>query len=209
MSFRAGAQKRIAGVRAGLSRFGRDRRGIAAIEFAFIAPILLAMYFLTMEVSQAIETNKKLSRVGSMVADLVAQQQGSVTKADLKAIMQIGDSTLLPYHRSTPKVVITAISVSGSPLKAIVQWSQKVDGGTYSADAANGAETTLPSSMMTSGRFVVRVQSSLDYKPVITWAADGKSLLGLSAAFNSLSMSETAYLSPRMTTTISCSDCYK
>jgi Flp pilus assembly protein TadG len=197
----------MAGIRAGIVRFGRDRRGIAAIEFAFIAPILLAMYFLTMEVTQAIETNKKLNRVAAMVGDL-ATQQGSVTKADLKAIMQIADSTLLPYHRSKPKIVITAISVTGTPLKAIVQWSQKVNNGTYSADAAAGAETSLPGSMMTSGRFVVRVESDLDYKPVITWAANGKSVLGLSAAFDSLSMSETAYLSPRMTTIVTCSDCY-
>ncbi|WP_342214186.1 TadE/TadG family type IV pilus assembly protein [Aminobacter anthyllidis] len=52
-----------------------DKRGVAAIEFAIIAPLLLSLYFVTMEVSQGIETNKKVSRVGSMVADLVTQQQ--------------------------------------------------------------------------------------------------------------------------------------
>jgi Flp pilus assembly protein TadG len=199
----------MASVGAGLARFGRDRGGIAAIEFAFIAPILLAMYFLTMEVSQAIETNKKLSRVGSMVADLVTQQ-GSVTKADLNAIMQIADSTLLPYHRSKPTITITGINISGTaPLKATVEWSRKVTNGTYAAGAANGTEVTMPTSLMIPNSFLVRVVSDLDYKPVITWAADGKSVLGLTAAFDSLSMGETYYLRPRMTTTISCSDCYK
>ncbi|TIV71910.1 MAG: pilus assembly protein, partial [Mesorhizobium sp.] len=67
----------------------RDRRGVAAIEFAFIVPVLLIMYFITMEASQAIETSKKVSRIGSMVADLVTQQQ-TVVKANLDAIMKIG-----------------------------------------------------------------------------------------------------------------------
>src|SRR5690606_29147070 len=96
MSFRAGAQDRVSRTWDGIARFGRDRRGIAAIEFALIAPILLALYFLTMEVSQGIETNKKLSRLGSTVADLITQQN-SVTKDDLDAIMKIGGTTLLPY----------------------------------------------------------------------------------------------------------------
>ena len=39
-----------------------DRRGVAALEFALIAPLLLSMYFVTMEVAQAIESNKKVGR---------------------------------------------------------------------------------------------------------------------------------------------------
>ena len=60
------------------------------------------MYFVTMEVSQAIETNKKVSRVASMVADLVTQQQ-TTSMAELEAIMQIGQSLLTPYYRSKPR----------------------------------------------------------------------------------------------------------
>ena len=40
-------------------RFCSDRRGVAAIEFAFIVPVLLIMYFVTMEASQAIETARR------------------------------------------------------------------------------------------------------------------------------------------------------
>ncbi|TIO04469.1 MAG: pilus assembly protein, partial [Mesorhizobium sp.] len=90
--YRAGAQRRISAFVTKAARFCLDRRGVAAIEFAFIVPVLLIMYFITMEASQAIETSKKVSRIGSMVADLVTQQT-SVTKADLDAIMKIGTST--------------------------------------------------------------------------------------------------------------------
>ena len=89
MSQHAGAHGRLAKFRAWIARAASDRRGVAAIEFALVTPLLLCMYFVTMEVSQAIETNKKVSRVGSMVADLVTQQQ-QITKSELNAIMEIG-----------------------------------------------------------------------------------------------------------------------
>src|SRR5262245_32494795 len=83
----------------------RDRRGVAAIEFAFIAPLLFVMYFSTLELSLGIETSKKVSRVGSTVADLVAQQP-SMSKAELDAIMVIGRSILQPYNRSVPTTTV-------------------------------------------------------------------------------------------------------
>ena len=189
------------------ARFCRDQRGVAAIEFAFIVPVLLIMYFVTMEASQAIETSKKVSRIGSMVADLVTQQQ-SVVKADLDAIMQIGTSTLQPYNRSTPTIIITAIQITTDPTpKVLVAWSRKLVNGTTSADAAANSATTVPSSLKVAGTFLIRVESDLGYKPIITWSADNANRLGLTSAFSNISMSETYYLRPRRSPTVTCSDC--
>lgn len=194
-------------VSAKVKRFCRDRRGVAAIEFAFIVPVLLIMYFITMEASQAIETSKKVSRIGSMVADLVTQQP-AVVKANLDAMMQIGTSTLQPYNRSLPTIIITGIQITdeASP-KVQVAWSRKLVGTTYSADAAKGSITTVPSSLNIRNTFLVRVESDLGYKPIITWSANSSQTLGLTSAFNNISMSETYYLRPRRSPTIPCSDC--
>lgn len=184
-----------------------NRRGVAAIEFAFIAPVLLSLYFVTMEVSQGIEVNKKVGRVGSMVADLVTQQQ-TTSKSELNAILQIGGSILQPYNRSLPTITITAIQVTdeNSP-KVVVAWSRKLNNGATTAGAAAGSLTTLPDKLKIRNTFLIRVESALAYKPVITWTADQKQVLGLSAAFDGISMKETYYLRPRISTTIACSDC--
>ncbi|PBB38090.1 hypothetical protein CK218_13070 [Mesorhizobium sp. WSM3879] len=205
--YRAGAQRRVSAFVTKAARFCLDRRGVAAIEFAFIVPVLLIMYFITMEASQAIETSKKVSRIGSMVADLVTQQT-SVTKADLDAIMKIGTSTLQPYNRSTPTIIITGIQISdeASP-KATVAWSRKLVGTTYSADAAKTSPTNVPSTLNIRNTFLVRVESDLGYKPIITWSADSSSTLGLTSAFNNISMGETYYLRPRRGPTVPCTDC--
>ena len=207
MSQHAGAHGRLAKFRAGIARAATDRRGVAAIEFALVAPLLLCMYFVTMEVSQAIETNKKVSRVGSMVADLVTQQPAT-TKSELDAIMTIGQSLLTPYFRSKPKITITAIEITNEATpKVQVFWSRKLENDVTSAGLAKGTITTVPATLNTAGSFLVRVESHLEYKPVITWATSSKPVLGLTAAFDNLSMTETYYLRPRMSAQIDCPDC--
>ena len=203
--YRAGAHRGISAIAESALRFWRDGRGVAAVEFAFIVPVLLVMYFVTMEASQAIETSKKVSRIGSMVADLVTQRP-SVVKADLDAIMQIGTSTLQPYNRSSPTIIITAIQMSSdaSP-KVQVAWSRKIVAGTASAGGITSA--TVPASLKVPNSFLIRVESDLGYKPIITWSANGSQTLGLTSAFNNISMSETYYLRPRRSPTIPCGDC--
>ena len=153
----------------------RDSSGVAALEFALIVPLLLALYFVTMEVAQAIEVNKKVGRVGNMVADLVTQQQ-EIRKSELEGIMRIGEATLQPYNRSQPNIIITAIEVTDEATpKTQVVWSRKLINGEFSAGPAKGtAITELPPALKIKGSFLVRAESTLAYEPVITWAADGQ-----------------------------------
>lgn len=193
--------------RAKIARLISDRRGVAALEFALIAPLLLSLYFVTMEVAQGIETNKKVGRVGSMVADLVTQQQ-AITKAELEAIMRIGEATLQPYNRTQPTIVITAIEVTDESVpKVKVVWSRQLVNGSFNVDAPAGSTTTVPTALKIKGSFLIRVVSSLAYKPVITWAAADKPTLGLTAAFDGISMKETYHLRARMSPSIACADC--
>jgi Flp pilus assembly protein TadG len=205
---RAGAHLRFAGAWGKLVRFSSNRKGVAAVEFALIVPILLVMYFMTMEASQAIETSKKVSRIGSMVADLVTQQP-TIVKADLDAIMQIGTSTIQPYNRSTPNITITAIQVTtDTPPKVNVVWSRKVLNGVNSVGVTAGTATTVPSTLKVAGTFLIRVESNLAYSPIINWQPDTQQKLGLTQSLTTtIPMGETYYLRPRRSLTIPCSDC--
>lgn len=184
-----------------------DRRGIAAVEFALIAPLMLCMYFVTMEISQGIETNKKVGRVGSMVADLITQQQ-RITKSEVDAIMKIAESIVQPYTRSSPKIIVTAIEVTDEATpKVKVAWSRKLVDGAYSRDANPGTDTTVPDALKVKGTFLIRVESELSYRPVITWSASQKTALGLASAFDGIEMGKAYFLRPRMSNTIPCDDC--
>jgi len=189
-------------------RFGTDRRGAAAIEFAFIAPILLVLYFMTMEVSQAIETNKKVGRIASMVGDLVAQQR-TVPRADVDRILDIGAAIIQPYGRSRPTIIVEHIGIESGKAnpKAFVQWSRKLEGLNTSEAVPKNTETLVPEQLRVAGTHLVRVTTELGYKPVIAWTAEQKTALGLASAFSTLNMSEQYYLRPRMSAEVTCTGC--
>jgi Flp pilus assembly protein TadG len=190
-----------------------DKRGVAALEFALVAPLLLAMYFVTIEVSQGIETNKKLARAASTVADLITQQQAT-SPGQLDLVMNIGKAILKPYGRSDLKIVITAIEVTDEETPTVrVAWSKASAGVTPPCvvDAA-GSNPELPEKLEIRGTFLIRVQACLNYEPVITWAAGRQHETGLGVMDTMfkdgvLKMKESYYLRPRMSPTIPCPDC--
>jgi Flp pilus assembly protein TadG len=202
-SFRGVVQKPVDLVR----RLATEKRGVAAIEFALIAPLLLAMYFVTMEIAPAIDSSKKVGRGASMIADLVSQQQ-TVTRADLDAIMRLGEATILPYNRSRLKVFVTGIDVDkdGNPT---VLWSRQMVEGAFSEYLASGTAVVIPADLKVANSFYVKVETNLHYEPMIFWNADAnaKSSAGLLATFDNINMKEAYYLRPRVTAKVNCSNC--
>ncbi len=188
-------------------RLASDNRGVAAIEFALIAPLLLVMYFVTMEIAPAIDSSKKVGRGASMIADLVTQQQ-TVATSDLDAMMRLGEATILPYDRSKLKVIITAIEVTNTtPPQVKVVWSRKMVEGAFSADKAAGTVETIPADLRIANSFYIKVETSLQYTPMIVWSADAKKTTGLMSAFDKINMKEAYYLRPRIATRVACSNC--
>ncbi len=58
-----------------LSRhFSEDDRGIAAIEFAIIAPVMIGMYFGLAEIASAISVDRRVSHSTNVIGDLATQQ---------------------------------------------------------------------------------------------------------------------------------------
>lgn len=64
----------------------KDEKGIAAIEFAFVAPIMIAMYFGMTEIAMGITADRNVAHATSVTGDL-ATQVASVTAADMSDIM--------------------------------------------------------------------------------------------------------------------------
>lgn len=183
--------------------FLKNRRGVAAIEFALITPLLLVFYFFIMELGQGIETSKKVSRVGSMVADLVSQQGRYVETDELDPIMEIGEAILQPYNRSQVDIIITGIEIDKDAVVK-VKWSRKMEGGGFGRGANEGDPTTVPDDLKIPETFLLRVTAKLNYKPIATGETG---TFGLLSTLNNFSMTESYYLRPRMSADIICGDC--
>ena len=67
-------------------RYRDDERGIAAIEFAIIAPIMIGMYFGLAEIASAISVDRRISH-GTNVAGDLATQQPDLKDDDIEEII--------------------------------------------------------------------------------------------------------------------------
>lgn len=69
-----------------IARFTRNQDGMAAIEFAFIAPVMLFMYFGMSEVATAISVDRRVSHSANVAGDLTTQSE-TVSAAEMTEIM--------------------------------------------------------------------------------------------------------------------------
>ncbi|PSH68350.1 pilus assembly protein [Phyllobacterium brassicacearum] len=186
-------------------RFLSDKRGVAAMEFAFIAPILIALYLGSIEATSGLDVNKKLGRSTNMVADLVTQQQ-TINTDQLRDIMEIGTALLLPYRSDTPQITITAINIpaAGSPT---VAWSRRVVNNVFSRPYAPGSNVVLDPNLVIPGTTVIRVETKIAYVPLM--AFNYKDSVGTAAGGSKLGipMGRTAFGRVRQGTAVACSNC--
>ena len=139
-----------------LSAFGLlgDRRGVAAIEFAMIVPIMLVLFFGTVEFSSAIAVDRKVTLIARTLSD-VTSQSISVANADLSNFFNSGCAIMYPYAGPPPctqtnnpmTAVISELYVDPTTLKAKVQWSVGYQGGvaqTVGLAADGGGGTAGP-----------------------------------------------------------------
>ena len=100
---------------AGLARRSRmDTQGVAAIEFAFIAPIMVLMFIGAVELSQAIIVDRRVTQASSSIADLVARQENKMLFSEMTDIVRIGGFILAPYDQAPLEVTVRNVSSSPS-----------------------------------------------------------------------------------------------
>lgn len=186
-------------------RFARDRRGVAGLEFALIAPILILLWLGSIEVTGGADVNKNLGRATSMVADLVTQQQ-TITQTQISGIMDIGRATLLPYQRDTPQITITAINVSSAGA-ATVAWSRRRVNGADTTPFQPGTAVALDANLLIPGTSVIRVQMNIAYVPIIAWTIAGHVDTAAGDNVVGLSMAKTSFGRVRQGGAVACSNC--
>jgi Flp pilus assembly protein TadG len=103
-----------------------DRRGVAAIEFAMIVPIMLVLFFGTVELSSGVAADRKVSLVARTLSDLTSRSI-SVSDSDLTNFFAAGGAIMTPYvppMYNVTKGTITELWIDPSTGNARVQWSQ-------------------------------------------------------------------------------------
>ncbi len=153
-------------------RFRRNTRGLAAVEFAFILPMMLLMVFGTIEVSSGVAIDRKVTLTARTLSDLVSQGT-QVTNTDLSNFFKLGSAIMTPYPVTSGTMTqkITAVNVDASKVAKVV-WSfaGTVNGTSASVTtgyAKNTVISTIPSDLLVANTQLIWSEVTYTYTPIV------------------------------------------
>ena len=201
MSFVKEITKASMRARLATASFLRDCRGVAAIEFAVIAPVMLVFLFATVEFGVGLAVDRKVSLVARTIANLTSQGTTAST-ADLTNYIGAGNLIMVPYVPSAGypalNMTITELYIDPTTGVARVEWSW----GSSPRTPAGTPYAALPPSMIATdptthailpNQYVILSEVNTLYTP---WLGFFGVMTG------SISLSDVAYALPRQSTCV-------
>ncbi len=171
-------------------RLIRDERGVSAVEFAMLLPLMITLYIGGVEVSSAIAVDRKVTLVARTLGDLVAQST-SVNANDMTNILNAASSVVQPYSGSLIQVTVSRVDVDGNSVAKVV-WSKTKNG---TARAPNST-VTLPPALNTANTSLIWAESQYAYTPTMGYVITG-----------TLQLRDQIYMRPRLSDTVACNAC--
>ncbi len=173
-------------------RFVGSTGGLAAIEFAVAAPMLLLVLIETFDIGNAIAVYMKVRAATFSMAAITNQYStgstGGIQATDMATITGSANAILAPYSATPATLKISQIVLTSSS-SATVSWSYSPNGTAYTQGSA---WTTLPSQFTSSNAcnsypcYLIYSEISYAYTPLL-----------FSTFVHSISMSDSIYLTPR------------
>ncbi|WNJ90431.1 TadE/TadG family type IV pilus assembly protein [Bosea sp. 685] len=141
-------------------RFARSRRGVAAIEFAFVLPIMLTAYFGIVEVAQGVMIDRKVTDLNRALGDLTAQGT-SISDTEMSNIFDAAQTIMAPFTSVAPKMAVVSVVIDSSGV-AKVCWSAQRN----SAVPKRGDTVALPDNLKIASTSLIMATASYDYTPL-------------------------------------------
>lgn len=166
--------------------------GVAAVEFAVVAPLLLVLLLVVAEGSRAIELDRRFNVVTSMTGDLVSREQdmGSDPAATVKGIMDVIDHVMGVGQGDTLEIEIIPVmgfGEDGADTRTYAPAYKREKSGTITISKPRCTAYELPPGIVTEGSTAIVVKSSYRYIPMAV----------AKTAFPPMTWEQTATHSPR------------
>lgn len=159
----------------------KDRRGAAAVEFAFVAPVMILIYYGLAELTQGMMADRRASHVASAIGDLVAQDT-SINTAEMNDIFNVGKAIIAPFPASGLSMRVTSVRKDANGNLTVV-WS-KASGSMSAATSI----ASVPANLITNNESLILAESSYVYNSTTKKALP-----------NALTFTRKYYLKPRKT----------
>lgn len=169
-----------------------DQRGVSAVEFAMILPLLVTIYLGGVEITQGVTINRKVALTARAVADLVAQKRTGgvsgnvITAAEMGDIMNAAKAVMTPFRNTNLKVIVSSVVVDDGGV-AKVDWSASYN----TAARSPGDAVTLPANLLVPNTTIIWGEASYGYTPTVGYIVTG-----------TMNLYDYIYMRPRVHDTI-------
>ena len=150
------------------ARLAADCRGISAVEFALLMPVILTLFLGSVEASQGIATDRKVELTAHALADL-ASQYTAITNADMSNILNAGSAIIAPYAGRRSQG--SGVGDCDRSQTAMPPWCGAIRSMALSLTV--GQTVTVPSSLATPNSYLILAQVQFGYNPAYGYVLTG------------------------------------
>jgi hypothetical protein len=161
-----------------LSRQRADENGLAMVEFALIAPVLIAGLVGALELSQYAIANQRVSQIAMLVADNAARVRDSIDEIDVNEIMTggklVGETI---GFSANGRIILSSVENNPGNTGQWIRWQRcagaKNVTSDYGGQGKGQNDATLPAIGPTgnkvsasAGQALMFVEIKYDYQPI-------------------------------------------
>ncbi len=168
-----------------VSALRRDQKGMGAVEFALVLPVMLTVYLGAVETSQGVAIQRKVTLTARTVADL-ASRVTTINNAEMDNMLTAASAVIAPYAVGELKLTISAVSIDANGV-AKVAWSDSLHG----TKRAIGSTVTLPAALNVPDSQLIWSEVNYHYVPSIGYVLTG-----------ALNLFDQIYMRPRLSETV-------
>ena len=149
------------------SSFVCEEKGVAILEFALIVPVLLLIYFGTVEITSVMRNVRKVDILSRTIGDTLSQRT-MATADEVNDVFQVGPIVLAPFDGNGVQMTVSAVGVLGDAETGPLQVCSSVaNGNAKPRSTGTATDLLVPAGYQTSGMRYVLAEVSISYTPMI------------------------------------------
>lgn len=153
---------------AGQYSIKRADKGVAAIEFALILPVMALLFVGIFDVAELAFCNNKMNRTAQVMSNFVTRgsKTGNLTKPQVDSLLRAAPLIAQPFNFvQFGNVIVTSVSKPSATQAAQVMWRDSYPGGTGGSKIS---AASLPGGLvLNTGQTVIFTEVFFTYQPLV------------------------------------------